>query len=98
MYLEREDVRSACEICVQSGAAFIKTGTGWAPRGTSLEDVELIRSFVGDQINIKASGGIRDLATLLAMVQAGATRFGVNLQSGVKIVTEALEVGSQAAG
>jgi deoxyribose-phosphate aldolase len=52
--------------------------------------VTLIKSFVGDRIKIKASGGIRSLDTLLAMYEAGARRFGVNLKSGIAIIEEAL--------
>jgi len=94
MYLTPEETSLACEICVRSGAAFVKTGTGWANRGTSLEDVQLIRSLVGDRIRIKASGGIRDLKTLLDMYRAGASRFGVNLKSGIKIMEECLALGA----
>ncbi len=90
MYLTREEITSACDICVRAGAAFIKTGTGWAERGTTLEDVQLIKSLVGDRIQIKASGGIRSLETLLAMYVAGARRFGVNLKSGIQIVEQAI--------
>lgn len=90
MSLTPEETRHACAICVRSGAAFVKTGTGWAERGTTLEDVQLIKSLVGDSIQIKASGGIRDLEGLLSMYKAGARRFGVNLKSGLKIVEEAL--------
>jgi len=94
MCLTREETRRACEICLSSGAAFVKTGTGWAARGTTLEDVILIKSLVGDRIKIKASGGIRSLGTVLAMYEAGARRFGVNLKSGIKIVEEALALES----
>lgn len=90
MYLNREQTSLACDICVRSGAAFIKTGTGWAERGTTLEDVRLIKSLVGESIQIKASGGIRELGTLLDMYQAGARRFGVNLKSGIKIIQQSL--------
>lgn len=90
MCLEKEEVEKACQICLETGAAFIKTGTGWAHRGTTLADVRLIKALVGDNIKIKASGGIKDLKTLLAMVQSGATRFGVNLQSGIHIITETI--------
>lgn len=92
MYLTSEEVRQACGICMRSGASFIKTGTGWANRGTTLEDVLLVRSLVGETIKIKASGGIRDLDTLAAMYAAGARRFGVNLKSGIKIVEECLSI------
>jgi len=90
MYLTPLQVEQACRICVRSGAAFVKTGTGWADRGTTLEDVRLVKSFVGDRIKIKASGGIRNLAMLMEMYQAGACRFGVNLKSGIEIVQEAI--------
>jgi deoxyribose-phosphate aldolase len=87
-YLEPEQVAKACELCIRAGAAFVKTGTGWVGSGTTVDDVKWIKSIVGDRIQIKASGGIRDLETLVAMYQAGARRFGVNLRSGVKIVEE----------
>ena len=90
MYLATEETEQACSICVRAGADFVKTGTGWANRGTSLDDVQLVKSFVGDQIKIKASGGIRDLDMLVKMYKAGARRFGVNLKSGISIVEESL--------
>ncbi len=93
MYLSEQEVRHACRICIDSGAAFVKTGTGWADRGTTLEDVKLIKSIVGDQIKIKASGGIRNVETLVEMYKAGARRFGINLKSGIKILDEILRKG-----
>ena len=89
MSLTPEETRQACDICVRTGAAFVKTGTGWAERGTTVDDVRLVKSFVGDRIKIKASGGIRSLETLVQMYESGARRFGVNLQSGIRIVEEA---------
>ena len=94
MYLTTEETVQACGICLRSGAAFIKTGTGWADRGTTLQDVQLVKSLVGDHIKIKASGGIRSLETLLRMYEAGASRFGVNLKSGIQIVEQCLSKGS----
>jgi deoxyribose-phosphate aldolase len=90
MYLMPTEVRQACDICVRTGASFVKTGTGWADRATSLHDIRLVKSLVRDQVGIKASGGIRNLETLLHMYEAGARRFGVNLSSGVRIVEEAV--------
>jgi len=90
MVLTPDEVALACNIAVRAGASFVKTGTGWAERGTTLEDVRLVKSIVGDSIKIKASGGIRRLDTLMAMHEAGARRFGVNLKSGIQIVEEAL--------
>jgi deoxyribose-phosphate aldolase len=98
MALSVDETRQACDICVRSGAAFVKTGTGWADRGTTVEDVQLVKSLVGDRAKIKASGGIRNLTTLLEMYEAGARRFGVNLKSGVKIVEECLQMASAVEG
>jgi deoxyribose-phosphate aldolase len=93
MVLSPEEVRMACQICLRCGAAFIKTGTGWAQRGTTLEDVQLIKAEVGERAKIKASGGIRDLPGLLALYRAGARRFGINLKSGIEIVRVCAELG-----
>lgn len=89
MVLTPEQVEQACDICVRLGASYIKTGTGWAVRGTTVEDVLLVKSRVGDRIPIKASGGIRDLDALIQLYKAGARRFGVNLKSGIAIVEQA---------
>lgn len=93
MYLTPEEVALACSICINTGAAFVKTGTGWANRGTTLEDVRLVSSLVGERLKIKASGGIRSLDTLVEFYRAGARRFGVNLKSGIEIVQEAMTRG-----
>jgi deoxyribose-phosphate aldolase len=90
MCLTPDEIRQACDICVRTGATFVKTGTGWADRGTTLEDVRLVKSLVGDRVKVKASGGIRSLDMLMQMYEAGATRFGVNLQSAMQIVDEAV--------
>jgi deoxyribose-phosphate aldolase len=95
MCLTLEETQQACEICLRTGAAFVKTGTGWADRGTTLEDVRLVKSFVGERIKIKASGGIRNLDMLVDMYKVGARRFGVNLRSGIKIVEECISLGSR---
>jgi deoxyribose-phosphate aldolase len=94
MSLTPEETEQACGICLRAGASFVKTGTGWANRGTTLEDVKLVKSFVGDRIKIKASGGIRDLDMLVQMYKAGARRFGVNLKSGIQIVEECMSMAS----
>ena len=80
-YLSPDQIRTACELCVRAGAAFVKTGTGWAPTGATLENIALISSCVGDAIGIKAAGGIRSLDTLIEMYRLGARRFGVGLSS-----------------
>lgn len=81
---EAQKVR-ACEICRDLGVAFVKTSTGFSRSGATLEDVALMRRVVGPDIGVKASGGVRDAATALAMIEAGATRLGTS--SGIAIVT-----------
>jgi len=85
-YLDREQLKRACEACITAGAAFVKTATGWAPSGATLETVEFITSFVGTSIKVKAAGNIRDIGTLVAMYRMGVSRFGINLNSSVEIV------------
>ena len=94
MLLRRDEIQAACEICIHAGAAFVKTGSGWADRPTTVNEVRQIKTFVGDHIKIKASGGIRSLATLRDMYGAGAQRFGVNLKSGIEIIREATRLES----
>ena len=86
-YLTDAEKRRAAEIVAASGAAFVKTSTGFGPHGATVEDVRLLKSIVGDRCGVKAAGGIRDLATALAMLQAGATRLGTS--AGVAILHEA---------
>lgn len=87
--LNDDEIRKASEICVSAGAAFVKTGTGWAGP-TTVEHVKIIKSVVGDRIAIKASGGVNSLDLLLEMYQEGATRFGVNLEGGISILEESI--------
>lgn len=82
--LSREEKRRACELAVKAGADYVKTSTGFASGGATVEDVALMRETVGPDIGVKASGGIRDNATARAMVDAGATRIGAS--AGVKII------------
>jgi len=84
-YLTDDEIRHGCELCIQAGAAFVKTGTGWAPTGATLENIALIKSCVGDAIAIKAAGGVRSLEMLMAMYRLGARRFGIGLGSAARI-------------
>ena len=74
----------ACRLVVEAGAHFVKTSTGFSKSGATLEDVKLLREEVGKDLGVKASGGIRDAVTALAMIEAGATRLGTS--NGVAIV------------
>jgi deoxyribose-phosphate aldolase len=85
--LTADEKVAACTIARAAGAAFVKTSTGFAAAGATVDDVRLMRRVVGDRLGVKASGGIRDLATARAMLDAGATRIGTG--AGVEIVREA---------
>jgi deoxyribose-phosphate aldolase len=79
---------AACTIARAAGADFVKTSTGFGGGGATVSDVALMRRIVGPAMGVKAAGGIRDLATLEAMLAAGATRIGTS--AGVAIVRETL--------
>jgi deoxyribose-phosphate aldolase len=83
---EDEKVR-ACLIAKEAGADFVKTSTGFSKGGATAADIALMRRVVGDQMGVKASGGVKDLKQAREMIQAGATRIGASV--GVKIVQEA---------
>jgi deoxyribose-phosphate aldolase len=83
--LSRDEIVAACTVCRELEVAFVKTSTGFGPRGASVEDVALMRGAVGPGIGVKASGGIRDRAAALAMIAAGATRLGTS--AGIAIVS-----------
>jgi deoxyribose-phosphate aldolase len=85
-YLTDEEIVRGSRIAVRAGAAFVKTGTGWAPTGATLHNVALIKSAVGDAAQVKAAGGVRDLQTVIAMIRLGVTRFGVGANSGATIL------------
>jgi len=85
-YLSDDEKKIASSIAAAAGAHFVKTSTGFGSGGATVEDVQLIRSVVGPNIGVKASGGIRDAATLKAMVDAGANRIGAS--ASVKIMEE----------
>jgi len=84
-YLSEEEKRIACKLSLNAGADFIKTSTGFGTSGASLEDIQLMKDEVGDQIKIKASGGIRDKKTALQYIESGVSRIGTS--SGIAIVS-----------
>ncbi len=83
-YLTDEEKKRAVEIVMESGAEFIKTSTGFAPKGATIEDVKLFKKLSDGKLKVKAAGGIRDYQTALQFIQAGADRIGTS--SGVQIV------------
>jgi deoxyribose-phosphate aldolase len=80
---DEEKVR-VCTIAKLAGADFVKTSTGFSKGGATVEDVAMMRKTVGPHMGVKASGGVRDYNSAVAMIKAGATRLGTS--SGVKIV------------
>ncbi|MCD6238882.1 MAG: deoxyribose-phosphate aldolase [Thermotogae bacterium] len=85
-YLTWEEKIEACIISKLAGASFVKTSTGFGTAGATVEDVRLMRTVVGEDMGVKAAGGIHDLDTTLKMIEAGASRIGAS--AGVKIVEE----------
>ena len=75
-YLEKDEIVKVAEIAKKVKPDFIKTSTGFGPSGATVEDVKLMKETVGDEVKVKAAGGIRDLETCLAMIEAGAERIG----------------------
>ena len=82
--LTEAEKTKACEIVKNAGADFVKTSTGFSIGGATVKDVTLMRRIVGKEMGVKASGGIKDYATAVAMVKAGANRLGVS--AGIAIV------------
>jgi deoxyribose-phosphate aldolase len=87
--LTDEEKTAVCEMSIRAGAAFVKTSTGFAQGGATVEDVALMRGVVGGRLGIKAAGGIRCLADALALVEAGATVIGTS--AGIAIIGEVPE-------
>ncbi len=87
--LTSDEIGNVCRISVQAGAEFVKTSTGYGPRGATVEDILLMRQAVGSRCRIKASGGVKDLAAVMKMVEAGAERVGTS--SGPAIMEEYLK-------
>ncbi|OJV64620.1 MAG: deoxyribose-phosphate aldolase [Clostridiales bacterium 38-18] len=83
--LTKDEIVKASELSKEAGAQFVKTSTGFSTGGATAEDVALMKKTVGDALEVKASGGVRDFATAKAMVDAGATRIGAS--ASVEIAT-----------
>ncbi len=88
-YLSEDEKIAACLMSQRAGAAYVKTSTGFGDGGATVEDVALMKQTVGDELGIKAAGGIRTLGDVIAMVQAGATRIGTS--AGLRILEDADE-------
>lgn len=82
--LTKEEIVKACELCVEAGATFVKTSTGFSTSGATPEDVKLMKDTVGDKCKVKAAGGVRCYEDMEKMVAAGADRIGTS--AGVKLM------------
>ncbi len=76
--LTDEEVERACRLAVKGGTDFVKTSTGFGPGGATVHHVALMRKTVGNDIGVKASGGIHDFESAVALVEAGANRIGAS--------------------
>lgn len=85
-YLTKEEIRQVALIAKKVKPDYIKTSTGFGTGGALIEDIKLMKETVGDDVLIKAAGGIRDLDTCLKMIEAGASRIGTS--SSLKILAE----------
>lgn len=85
--LTDEEKVKACEAAKAAGVHFVKTSTGFSTGGATTHDIALMRKTVGPEMGVKASGGIRDYATAMAMIEAGANRIGAS--AGIAIVAAA---------
>jgi len=75
-YLTDDEKRLACRLAEEAGADFVKTSSGYAPSGATIEDLKLMRATVSPKVQVKAAGGVRSLEAILAVIDAGATRVG----------------------
>jgi len=83
-FLEKDEIEKSARAAINAGADFVKTSTGFGSGGATVEDVKLMKDIAGKEKEVKASGGVRSLEDLEAMVEAGATRIGAS--SGVSIM------------
>jgi deoxyribose-phosphate aldolase len=77
-YLTAVEIEQACMLCAQAGADFVKTSTGFAHRGASVEDILLMKRVLPESVGVKASGGIKTAAQAMALIRAGANRIGTS--------------------
>jgi deoxyribose-phosphate aldolase len=81
--LTEEEKIKACEIAKEAKADFVKTSTGFSTGGATVEDIALMRKVVGEDLGVKASGGVRDFKAAIAMINAGASRIGSSNSIGI---------------
>lgn len=90
MLLTDDEIIKACELVMEAGADYVKSGTGFSSTPTTIHHVEVMKKAIGNKIKLKVAGGVRDLNTLLKMYKCGADRFGIGLAASIKIMEEAM--------
>ena len=94
MLLTDDEITKACELAIEGGADYVKSGTGFSVgKPTTLHHVKTMKDAVRDRAKIKVAGGVRDLNTLLKMYKLGACRFGIGCASAKKILQEVEAIG-----
>lgn len=86
-HLTDEEIGIASQLAAEVGVAFVKTGTGWCASASSAKQVSIMTQAVDGKCQVKSAGGVRDLATLMALYQAGARRFGIGVKTAKGILT-----------
>jgi len=84
--LTDEEMKSACALVIESGADFVKTGTGWVPGDANVERIRKMKEYCGSKIKIKAAGGIRTPEEFIELYNMGVERTGINTKSALEIV------------
>ncbi|MEV8274047.1 deoxyribose-phosphate aldolase [Microbacterium sp. NPDC077184] len=97
-YLDDDAIVRACRASEAAGADFVKTSTGFAGGGATVEHIRLMRANVGEAVQVKASGGVRSLDTAVAMLDAGATRLGTSASATILAEARAVDEGAVATG
>jgi deoxyribose-phosphate aldolase len=82
-YLNDEQKIQACKLAESAGADWVKTSTGFAPSGATIDDLKLMRANVSEKVQVKAAGGVRTLDALLAVIDAGVTRCGATATAAI---------------
>jgi deoxyribose-phosphate aldolase len=97
-YLNDEEKIAACILCDKAGADWVKTSTGFAPSGATLEDLRLMRANVSDRVQVKAAGGVRTLPAILEVIDVGVTRCGATATATILDDFKAMQEGKKVTG
>jgi deoxyribose-phosphate aldolase len=85
-YLSEAQIRAGCDLGLEAGVAFLKSGTGWSSMPTTLDHVRIMADAVQGRCKLKVAGGVRDRETLLSMYELGVSRFGIGTKSAMRII------------